>query len=151
MQTMNQSNPGTRRDFMKFVNSKVDKFQVHHELSKWVADQVRTLKNTLPQKHVLIKGDFIQNIVHRRGAESSSSYYNHRQTQLLVFVIWYHGKGSTKEKPLIKMRYVDYVSGFLKHSSLFFQKCFTHLNTWLNGKVHYTIKRVCVFFLFLCV
>ena len=143
MLTVNEPQPGTRTEFMQFVQTELEQFQVHDELTEWVAQQVRTLKNNLRQKHVFIKGDFIQNIVHRRGAESSSSYYNHRQSQLLVFVIWYHGRASTKEKPQIKMRYVDYVSGFLKHSSLFFQKCFTHLNTWLTKKIPYPIKRVC--------
>ena len=43
----------------------------------------------LPRNQVLIKADFIQNIAHSRGRETSQAYYGKRQTQFLCFVVWY--------------------------------------------------------------
>ena len=73
-------------------------------------------------------------------------YYNKRQTQLLTFVVWYHTKESTPDKPEIKIKYYDYLSGYLKHTSLFFQKCFTYLIEFLKTDIPHKIRKVCFVF-----
>ena len=77
-------------------------FAEHDYYAETIRKRVNDLKTHLPHGHILIKVDFIQNIAHRRGEETSSGYYNKRQTQLLVFVIWYHTLQSMPEKPEIK-------------------------------------------------
>ena len=108
----------------------------------WNKAQVDWLKKNLPAGEVLIKADFIQNYEHSRGQESDSAYYNKRQTQLLTFVVWYHSKDSTEEKPDIKIKYYDYLSGYLKHTSLFFQKSFLHLMEYLKKDLPYKPMKV---------
>ena len=118
---------GTREKCMKHWETEITMWNHHIARVSWIKSKVDWLKANLPLGHILIKGDFIQNIVHNRGAESTTGYYNKRQTQLLTFVVWSHTENSTKESPQIKMQYFDYLSAYLKHTSLFFQKCFVHL------------------------
>ena len=122
----------TRLKMMQKWETEMKAFEEHDGRAKWIKSKVDWLKHNLPRGHVLIKGDFIQNIVHTRGQETDSAYYNKRQTQLLTFVVWYHAEDSTEENPNIQIKYYDYLSGYLKHTSLFFQKCFVHLMKYLQ-------------------
>jgi hypothetical protein len=143
MHWVDESHCGTRKAFMQYVHRELTEFWKHDTTVSWVKEQVLHLKTHLPLHHILIKADFIQNMVHQRGAESSTGYYNKRQTQLLVFVVWFHSADSTEQKPDIKMEYIDYLSGFLKHTSLFFQKCFVHLIEHLNTYLPTEFFQVC--------
>lgn len=136
---------GSREDLMKQWKEEMDAFNAHHTKAEKIKKLVNWLKKNLPLKSILIKGDFIQNIVHKRGRESSTAYYNKRQTQLLTFVIWYHDKDSTAAKPNIKRLNVNYLSGYLKHTSLFFQKCFAHLIRYLKDILPCVFDKVCRF------
>ena len=139
---MDEAIKGSRYEFMKYVEDELATFKKHEILVSWIQARISWLKVNLPFGHILIKSDFIQNISHCRGAEAVASYYNKRQTQLLVFVVWYHSSSSTLENPSIKMRYYDYVSAFLKHSTLFFKKAFLHLNVYLTTDLPHSIKKV---------
>ena len=127
---------------MKYAQDEFASFKKHEILVSWIQSKISWLKENLPFGHVLIKSDFIQNISHSRGAEAVASYYNKRQTQLLVFVVWYHSSSSTPENPSIKFGYYDYVSAYLKHSTLFFKKAFIHLNIYLTTDLPHPIKKV---------
>ena len=50
----------------------------HHSKAEKIKSVVNWLKKNLPFGNILIKGDFIQNIVHKRRRESSTAYYNKR-------------------------------------------------------------------------
>lgn len=135
----------SRITLMRYWRQQMREFETHNSKNELIKDVLFHLKHNLPLGHVLIKGDFIQNFVHQRNAESAESHYNRRQTQLLVFVVWYHSPLSTKQKPVIKKITVAYLSGFLRHSSLFFQKCFIHLNIWIRELISYHIEKVFYF------
>ena len=143
MHWVDTEHKGTRAKMMRNWKKELKAFHEHDARVDWMRNKILWLKNNLPFGHILIKGDFIQNITHTRGAESSSGYYNQRQTQLLVFVIWYHTQHSTPDKPIVAKMYVDYLSGYLKHTSLFFQKGFTHLMQHLTDTLHHPIQKVC--------
>ncbi len=117
-------------------------FKIHDDRVNLIKNKLNYLKKNLPFGEVLIKSDFIQNIVHKRGAEPTTGYYDKRQTQLLTFVVWCHAEDWIKEKPVIELYYFDYLSAYLKHTSLFFQKCFTHLNQYLNENLPHKITKV---------
>ena len=142
MHWVDDKHTGTRQKMMRNWLKEMDAFEEHNNRVEWIKNKVLWLKNNLPHGHILIKADFIQNISHSRAAESSSAYYNKRQTQLLVFVVWYHAEESTEENPVIKKKYYDYLSGFLKHTSLFFQKCFTHLLEYLCNDLPQNFTKV---------
>lgn len=132
----------TRRKMMESWKAEMRGFAEHEKRVEAVKTRVDWLKNNLPRGHILIKGDFIQNITHDRGKETDAAYYNKRQTQLLTFVVWSHTAQSTPEKPDIAISYHDYLSGYLKHTSLFFQKCFTQLMQTLRKDLPHKIKKV---------
>jgi hypothetical protein len=134
---------GSRLHMMENWKQEMEAFEAHEERMIRNKEKVDYLKKNLPQGHVLIKADFIQNYQHSRGRESDSAYYNKRQTQLLTFVVWHHTAESTEENPVIKISYYDYLSGYLKHTSLFFQKCFLHLMQVLREELPYKPKKVC--------
>ena len=134
---------GTWEKCMKQWETEVTMWQRHIARVWWIKSKVDWLKANLPIGHILIKGDFIQNIVHSRGAESTTGYYNKRQTQLLTFVVWHHASTSTADSPVIKCEYFDYLSAYLKHTSLFFQKCFVHLMEHLKSNLPNTFHKVC--------
>jgi hypothetical protein len=99
------------------------------------------LLENLPDKTVIIKSDFIQNIAHSHGQETSQSYYRKCQTQFLYFTVWYKKGGKTVKT------YVDYLSSYLAHNSMFFQKCVYHLLTYLREEVEVEFDRICDFFI----
>lgn len=142
MHWVDTEHKGTRREMMEAYTKEMESFHQHDKRCEWVKEQVNWLKKNLPVGNVLIRGDFIQNIVHSRRTESASAYYGKRQTQLLTFVVWYHDVTSTEDKPVIKMCYMDYLSGYLKHTSLFFQKCFIHLVKFLKTFVPENFTKV---------
>ena len=142
MHYVEKTHQGTRQKFMEKYTHQMKILREHQGRVDQVKKQVEWLKANLPRGHVLIKGDFIQNIVHRRGIEDSTAYYNKRQSQLLTFVVWHHTEKSTEEHPDIQISYFDYVSGYLKHTSLFFQKCFTHLLQHLQDWLPYRLTKV---------
>jgi hypothetical protein len=133
---------GSRLSMMSKWEEEMKAFEAHNERNIWNKEKVDWLKRNIPHDNVLIKADFIQNYEHSRGQESDSAYYNKRQTQLLTFVVWYHSKESTDDKPVIKIKYYDYLSGYLKHTSLFFQKCFMHLLEILKKDLPYKPRKV---------
>lgn len=102
--------------------------------------QFRQLRDNLGENEIIIQADFIQNIAHSRGRETSASYYSKRQTQFLSFVVWY--RGTERGKPKTFKKHIDYLSGYLKHSSLFFSKCVTHLLTHLRDECNITFSKV---------
>lgn len=132
----------TRKVMMGKWLEEMKGFEKHEERVAAVKTKVDWLKRNLPVGHILIKGDFIQNITHSRGVEPPEAYYNKRQTQLLTFVVWHHTAESTPEKPDIKMDYYDYLSGYLRHTSLFFQKCFSHLIQYLKENLPQKLRKV---------
>ena len=132
----------TRLNMMSKWETDMKAFAKHDGRATWMKSKVDWLKHNLPQGHVLIKADFIQNISHSRGQETDAAYYNKRQTQLLTFVVWYHEDNSTAEEPKISIKYYDYLSPFLKHTSLYFQKCFTHLMQYLKEDLPYEPEKV---------
>jgi hypothetical protein len=75
---------------MENLKQEMEAFEAHEEIMIRNKEKVDYLKKNLPQAHVLIKADFIQNYQHSRGQESDSAYYNKRQMQLLTFVVAPH-------------------------------------------------------------
>lgn len=133
---------GTRSDFMQLARDEMETFDKHHEHCQWHKRKVTELLANLRPGEVYIKFDYIQNIVHERGAETSSAYYGKRQTQFLSFVVWYckrdHNGNVTRHKI-----YRDYLSSYLKHNSLYWQKSIKHLLRHLRNKLKIKIKKVC--------
>ena len=132
----------TRIEMMQKWETEMKAFHEHDGRAVWIKSKVDWLKHNLLFGDVLIKGDFIQNISHSWGKEADAAYYNKHQTQFLTFVVWYHTEDSTEESSKIAMQYVDYLSGYLKHTSLFFQKCFLHLVRHLKDTLLHTIRKV---------
>jgi len=138
---INEEEVGTRRTFMKTMRKEMRTLRKHHKLVLNHKKHLRHLLENFKQDEVVIKCDFIQNIVHLRGRETSQSYYGKRQTQLLSFVVWYYvEENGVKVK---KKRYIDYLSSYLKHNSLYFQKCATHLLTYLRDELNVDFRKVC--------
>lgn len=137
---VNEEFKGKRRECMELMQREVLAFNKHHRHALFHKNQMRYLLENFGEDEVVISCDFIQNIVHTRGRETSQSYYGKRQTQFLTFTIWYYAEeeGEMKQQKL----HVDYLSSYLKHNSLFFQKCFTHLLTHLRDEVGLTFRKV---------
>ncbi len=71
---IDEAHPGSRLDFMQYVEIELAAFRKHDDLVNWVKKQVDYLKYNLPIGHVVIKVDFIQNMFHQRAYESTTSY-----------------------------------------------------------------------------
>ena len=104
-------------------------------------DHVRHLHQNLPEDAIALKCDFIQNIVHSRGRETAQSYYGKRQSQFLSFVAWCYTEELDGRLSLQKLNF-DYLSSFLKHNSLFFQKCLLHLLVHLRDSLGVEFRKV---------
>ena len=102
---------------METVQREMAVFNKHCDHVAYHKDQMRILHDNFPHDSIIIKCDFIQNIVHGRGRETSQSFYNKRQSQLLTFVIWYWEQDGDGQWMKCK-RFVDYLSSYLKHNSL---------------------------------
>jgi hypothetical protein len=137
---------GSREQLMQTMVKEMETFAEHTEHVIYHKRQMRDLLANFSQTDVIIKCDFIQNIVHSRGRETSQSFYSKRQTQFLSFVIWCYVSvnGVMKKKKL----YVDYLSSYLKHNSLYFQKCLTHLLTYLRDDIGVEFRKVDTFVTF---
>lgn len=132
---------GTRHEFMQQARNEMETFDKHHQHSQWHKRKVAELLANLRPGEVYIKFDYIQNIVHERGAETSSSYYGKRQTQFLSFVVWYCKKDANGNITRHKI-YRDYLSSYLKHNSLYWQKSMKHLLRHLTNKLKIKINKV---------
>ena len=115
---MDEESTRTCDDLMQIMREELLGFKVHSTYVEWHKGQMASLLQSVGNSVIIIKSDFIQNLVHSRGCETSQLYYGKRQMQLLTFVVWY-----TKEKQgeSIKHKlYVDYLSSYLIHSSMYF-------------------------------
>lgn len=136
-----EEHQGTRTKFMVTLKEEMLAFNKHQHHVDHHRDQRALLFKFFTREEIIIQTDFIQNISHIRGRETSQSYYGKRQTQFLSFVIWYWSStGGVYEK---KKLHVDYMSNYLNHNSLFFQKCLTHLLTYLTTELEVHFKKVC--------
>lgn len=130
---------GQRKDLMESGVDEMKFFVRHNRHNEHHKAQMWQLQENLPDRAVIIKADFIQNIVHSRGQETSQSFYGKRQTQFLCFTVWYKVGGTTHKK------YVDYLSSYLSHNSMYFQKCVYHLLSYLRDDIGVEFDRVCDF------
>lgn len=136
----NEEHQGTRKQMMRRFKREMKKFNEHDKHVQHHRDQKQILFDTCKSDEVIIQTDFIQNICHSRGRETSQSYYGKRQTQFLSFVIWYWVliDGVFEKQKL----HVDYLSSYLKHNSLYFQKCLVHLLTYLRDEIGVEFRKV---------
>lgn len=138
---VNEEERGSRQQCVEILKEEALAFNQHHRHVLFHKDQMRHLLDNFREDQMVISCDFIQNIVHSRGRETSQSYYGKRQTQMLAFTIWYYAK---EEGEMVKTKlHVDYLSSYLKHNSLFFQKCLVHLLTYLRDEVRVNFNKVC--------
>ena len=85
---------------------------------------------------------FVLRIVsHSRGRETSSSYYGKRQSQFLSFVVWYCRENPDGTITRYKTNF-DFISSYLSHTSLFWQKCTSFLLTHLKQEMGVRVKKV---------
>lgn len=130
----------SRADMMATMQKEMSTFAAHSQHVTYAKEQSRSLLENLPHDEIVIKADFIQNIVHDRGRETSQSYYGKRQTQFLCFVVWYYSFSAGV--PTLTKEYFDYLSSYLKHNSLFFQKCLLHLLVFLETTIGVHFRKV---------
>jgi hypothetical protein len=64
MHTVDHEHKGTRIKMMKKWKEEMASFLKHEQRTEWIKQQVLNIKQKLPWGHVLIKGDYIQNITH---------------------------------------------------------------------------------------
>jgi hypothetical protein len=75
---------------MRTMKKEILAFQIHHDHVIYHKEQMQDLMTHFPQDEIIIKADFIQNIVHSRRRETSQAYYKKCQMQFLSFVVWYY-------------------------------------------------------------
>ena len=83
----NEQYVGTREELMETIKAEMNSYQKHVDHVIYHKTQMHQLLQNFADNELVIKADFIQNIVHKRGRESSTAYYNKRQTQMLTFVV----------------------------------------------------------------
>ena len=105
---------------MKLMHKKMAKHVEHKAHVCWHKQQVSYLLYNLLPDQLMVKADFIQNIVHTCGWETSFFYYSKHQTQLLSCVVWYKKKDKNSVYHL-KKNFLDYLSSYITHNSMFFQ------------------------------
>lgn len=135
---------GTRREMIRSMKAEMKSYNSHCKHVLHHKNQMRQLLANFPHNSIIIKGDFIQNILHGCGQETSQTFFNKRQSQLLTFVIWYWQRSEDGTWERCKL-YVDYVSSYLSHNSLFFQKCLLHLTNYLRQNLGLVFRKVKVF------
>lgn len=138
---MNEEYAGSRATLLTNMRKEMKVYVEHCIHVLYHKEQMRLLHLNFPPNSVIIKCDFIQNILHGRGRETSQSFYNKRQTQLLTFVIWYKKRNEGGEWERRK-HFVDYLSSYLKHNSMFFQKCLLHLLDYLGDELGLEFRKV---------
>lgn len=129
-----------RSNMIKSFKTEMKSFRAHSDHVEHSKEQLRHLHDHLQHDEIIVKADFIQNIVHDRGRETSQSYYGKRQTQFLCFVVWFYTFNSGVWK--LNKYHFDYLSSYLKHNSLFFQKCFLHLLVYLQVNFGLAFRKV---------
>lgn len=132
---------GTRKQMMKTMKKEMGAFAAHTKHVIYHKEQLMRLHDNFPHDSIIVKCDFIQNILHGRGRETSQAYFNKRQSQFLSFVVWYWKETTpgTWEKHKL---YLDYLSSYLAHNSLYFQKCLRHLLEHLRDEVGINFRKV---------
>lgn len=145
---INEPHTGSQKTMLKDMISEMKFFVEHDEHVEYHKDQIAHLLEHFGNYEVVIKADFIQNIVHNRGREISSAHYGKRQSQFLSFVIWYRTQAADGTWT-VKKRFVDYISSYLNHNSLFFQKCTYHLLTYMRQKWGLRFQKVTTALLFI--
>lgn len=132
---------GTREQLIGSMKKEMAAFAEHNDHVVYHKDEMMRLHDVFPHDSIILKCDFIQNILHGRGRETSQSYYNKRQTQFLSCVVWYWQRTSSGTWEKHKL-YVDYLSSYLAHNSLFFQKCIRHLLAHLRDDIGLKFRKV---------
>ena len=69
------TNTNTRQEYREILEDKFETFENHRYHTEWSKKQMRKLKKHLPKNAIIIKCDFIENIQHERGAETSQSHF----------------------------------------------------------------------------
>lgn len=128
---------------MATMKQEMEFFVAHHHHVTHHKEQTRILLRDFGNDEVVIKADFIQNIVHMRGVETQQAYFGKRQTQFLCFVVWYRCKVDGTDIWECKKQYFDYLSSYLAHNSLYFQKCCYHLLIYIREELGVNVRRVC--------
>lgn len=137
---VNEAMHGSRSAYLKAMQKEMKAHVAHEKHVQHHKKQVADLIDRLTEGEIVIQSDFIQNISHGRGKETSSSYFAKRQTTLLSMVVWY--KHRVGNQIVLRKEYVDYLSSYLRHNSLYFQKSMTHLMTYLRETLGINFKKV---------
>lgn len=126
---------------MKSMVKEMQVLEHHDDHVVYHKSQLRHLMDNFAHDEIIIKLDYIQSIVHSRGRDTSQNYYNKRQSQFLSTVIWY----KTKEDGewVTNKLHVDYISSYLKHNSLYLQKCLVHLLAYIRDELGVRYNKVC--------
>lgn len=135
-----EEHQATRAQMMLSFKAEMIAFNKHQDHVEHHRAQKAALFDKFTADEIIIQTDFIQNISHMRGRETSQSYYGKRQTQFLSFVVWYWIRVDDKHQK--RKLHVDYMSNYLNHNSLFFQKCFVHLLTYLTDELDVYYEKV---------
>ena len=131
---------GTCEKYSKRIRNKMKAHEEHEQHVNFHKQQQWALLEKFTRNEIIVKCDFIQNIAHSRGRETSASYYSKRQTQFFLFVIWY--KKKVKCEFVTAKIFIDYLSCYLKHNSLFFSKYIIHLLTHLRNNLALKFNKV---------
>lgn len=131
-QMVHVSHTGTRQQFLDGYKQVTEKATDHKLHVAWQKNVIKTLKTSLPMDTVMMRWDFLMNYSHISSVEVGNAFYGRRQTTVLVATVWYHSEKSTERKPDIVKKYHAFVSPYLYHTSLVFQKAFTALLPMLN-------------------
>jgi hypothetical protein len=65
----------TREQLMETMCQEMNEFHIHNNHVLFHKTQMRNLMSNFATDEIIVKADFIQNIVHSRGHETSQSYY----------------------------------------------------------------------------
>lgn len=85
---------GTRTDLMKSAKDEMMFFTAHDEAAKQHKLQISHLMENIPLNSIIAKADFIQNIVHDRGTETSQVHFffftfqNGKLSYFLLELLW---------------------------------------------------------------
>ncbi len=112
---------------MQQYHSAVDKASDHKEHVQWQKEVIAKLKKQLPSDTVMMRWDFLMNYSHVSSIEVGNAFYGRRQSTVLIATVWHHSVDSTAEHPVILKTYHAFVTPYLSHSSLVFQKAFAAL------------------------
>ncbi len=126
-QMVHVSHNSTRQQFLQGYKEATSKAKDHKLHVEWQKSTIKTLKAQLPMDTVMMRWDFLMNYSHISSIEVGNAFYGRRQTTVLIATIWYHSALSTREQPDIIKKYHAFVSPYLYHTSVVFQKAFTAL------------------------